>query len=177
MSDQHIVRMGELAVANAPDSILIALGLGSCIGLCAYDPIAKISGMAHVVLPTATGRAEVMPAKSMDVALPNLLQSIESAGGKLYRLKFVLAGGARLFANGNPSQMDVGARNIDMAIKMLDQMRIKPVAADLGGNVGRTLSIYTGTGIVTVRKAGDTETILADLSAMGKTMSVMKSPA
>jgi chemotaxis protein CheD len=29
------------------------LGLGSCIGICLYDPISKVSGMAHIMLPSS----------------------------------------------------------------------------------------------------------------------------
>lgn len=162
--------MGELAIGNDPDSVLTALGLGSCIGICVYDPIARISGMAHVVLPKGTNPVETMPAKSMDIAIPNLLETMEKAGARAYRLKMVLAGGAKIFAGGS-SRMDVGARNVEAAKEMLRSLRIKPLTSDLGGSSGRTLSIYTGTGIVTLRKAGSPESTLADLSASGSILS------
>ena len=48
----NIVRVGmaDLNVCKAPD-ILITVGLGSCIGLTLYDPIMKIGGMVHYMLP------------------------------------------------------------------------------------------------------------------------------
>ena len=47
------VGMADLQVAKAPDS-LITLGLGSCIGLTLYDPVTKIGGMVHYMLPDST---------------------------------------------------------------------------------------------------------------------------
>ena len=47
------VGMADLKVAKAPDS-LITLGLGSCIGLTLYDPVLKLGGMVHYMLPDST---------------------------------------------------------------------------------------------------------------------------
>ena len=43
--------MGEMSVSSDEDTVLTCLGLGSCVGLAAYDPIAKVGGMVHIVLP------------------------------------------------------------------------------------------------------------------------------
>lgn len=175
MSSQCIVRMGEMVVTDHPESMLTALGLGSCIGICLYDPYAKISGMAHVVLPKAVGRVETMPAKSMEIAFPNLLKAMKDAGAQQYRLKLVLAGGAQLFTFNNASNhMDIGVRNISAAMDILNDLHIKPVITDVGGTVGRTVSIYTDTGIVTMRKAGGTDSVLADLSVSGSSAHRLK---
>ena len=47
------VGMADLKIAKAPDS-LTTLGLGSCIGLTLYDPVAKIGGLVHYMLPDST---------------------------------------------------------------------------------------------------------------------------
>ena len=53
MGNSIKVGMADLKVAKAPDS-LITLGLGSCIGLTFYDPVAKVGGMVHYMLPDST---------------------------------------------------------------------------------------------------------------------------
>ena len=53
MSDMIKVGMADLNVCKAPDS-LTTLGLGSCIGACLYDPVAKVAGMLHFMLPDST---------------------------------------------------------------------------------------------------------------------------
>ena len=47
------VGMADLRIAKAPD-VLTTLGLGSCIGLTLYDPVLKIGGMVHYMLPDST---------------------------------------------------------------------------------------------------------------------------
>ena len=46
------VGMADLKVCREPDS-LTTLGLGSCVGVALYDPVTKISGLAHVMLPNS----------------------------------------------------------------------------------------------------------------------------
>ena len=47
------VGMADLNIAKSPDS-LTTLGLGSCIGLTLYDPVAKIGGLVQYMLPDST---------------------------------------------------------------------------------------------------------------------------
>ena len=53
MGETIKVGMADLKVAHAPDS-LTTLGLGSCIGLTLYDPVAKVGGLVHFMLPDST---------------------------------------------------------------------------------------------------------------------------
>ena len=50
MAELIRVGMSEIAVSRSPD-VLVAIGLGSCVGVCFYDPVLKYGGMAHVMLP------------------------------------------------------------------------------------------------------------------------------
>jgi len=49
---ENIIKVGmaDLNVATNPE-VLTTLGLGSCVGVCLYDSINKIAGMAHIMLP------------------------------------------------------------------------------------------------------------------------------
>ena len=47
------VGMADLKTAKAPNT-LTTLGLGSCIGLTLYDPVTKIGGLLHYMLPDST---------------------------------------------------------------------------------------------------------------------------
>ena len=58
-----VVGLAELQVSNNPGQILTCLGLGSCIGVAAYDPQAKVSGMVHVVLPSSDGKIDGLSPK------------------------------------------------------------------------------------------------------------------
>ena len=53
MSEVIKVGMADLNVCKAPD-VITTLGLGSCIGLVFYDPVSKVGGMVHYMLPDST---------------------------------------------------------------------------------------------------------------------------
>lgn len=165
MTNETMVRMGELAVSKDPGDVFTALGLGSCIGLCAYDPVVKVAAMAHVVLPTALSRGDSLPAKSADAAVPNLLAEMVKLGAVERRIRVVIAGGAQIFAFKNADvHMDVGARNSKAVTELLEARKIKLIASDTGGGSGRTVKMYVDSGTVGVRVAGKPEYILAKLS-------------
>jgi chemotaxis protein CheD len=46
------VGMADLAVCKAPQKLMTA-GLGSCVGVCIYDPRTKVGGLAHIMLPNS----------------------------------------------------------------------------------------------------------------------------
>ena len=50
MSKNIMVGMADLNIGRAPD-ILTTVGLGSCIGLTLYDPVTKVGGLVHYMLP------------------------------------------------------------------------------------------------------------------------------
>ncbi len=53
MSQMIKVGMADLNICKSPDAIT-TLGLGSCIGIALYDPVTKIGGLAHIMLPDST---------------------------------------------------------------------------------------------------------------------------
>ncbi len=168
MSEEIIVRMGELAVTSNPGAVLTGLGLGSCIGLCGYDASSGVAAMAHIVLPTALGRGEDLPAKSADIGVPNLVDAMVKAGARRMRIKIAIAGGAQLFQFKNAnSKMDVGNRNIAAVREHLAAMSLSEIASDVGGSSGRTVKLYATDGSVTVRQAGRPEDVLVVLSGLG----------
>jgi chemotaxis protein CheD len=152
------VRMGEIAVAGTGGEELVALGLGSCIGLTLLDRARGVAGMAHVVLPESRDGA-TEPGKFADLAVPELVARLRRAGAT-GSLEAVLAGGARMFELG--SELDIGARNEAAVRSALSRERISVVAAATGGNRGRTVKVSPGEGTVTVREAGGETVTLLD---------------
>src|ERR1700744_1983330 len=88
-------RMGEMVVSSNPNEELVALGLGSCIGLAIVDRAAGIAGLAHIVLPESYAGGD--GAKFADTAVPELVDRMRRAGAALRRMEAVIAGGARMF--------------------------------------------------------------------------------
>lgn len=151
-----VVGLGELAVSKDPSSVLTCLGLGSCIALCAYDPVSRVGGMVHIVLPQNNGTSDNSPAKYADTAVPLLIQEMSKINGLKSRLIIKIVGGAQMsLAPGLKGIFNTGERNVEMVISALNREHIAISASDIGGNKGRTVHLFPATGKVTVRSAGD----------------------
>lgn len=150
--------MGEMVVSNDPNEELVALGLGSCIGLAIVDRTAGVAGLAHIVLPESNDRAD-QPGKFADTAIPELVAKMRKAGAFERRFETAIAGGARMFEMSGG--LDIGSRNESAVRAALAKARISVKAAQTGGNTGRTVKISVGDLLVTVRSAGQQpETLL-----------------
>jgi chemotaxis protein CheD len=145
------VRMGEMSVSAAADDELVAIGLGSCIGLAFLDRRAGVAGLAHVVLPESNGSAGPAP-KFADLAVPELLAVVQRAGARKERLEVVLVGGAKMFSLG--AGLDIGARNDAAVRQAVSEHRLRIAATETGGNSGRTMQVAVGAGTVSVHVAG-----------------------
>lgn len=155
MTTDTIIKVGiaDMNVGTGT-SVLKTTGLGSCVGVTLYDPVKRIGGMAHIMLPSseiARGPA-TNPAKYADTAIPRLLERMLEAGAVVRRLVAKLAGGAQMFAFQSASEtMRIGMRNVETCKAILEKLEIPVCAEDTGGNYGRTIELYCETGILLVR--------------------------
>ena len=141
------VGMADLNICRAPD-VLITVGLGSCIGLTLYDPVNKIGGMVHYMLPDSHITANNGNiAKFADTGIPELLKRITLAGANRSRLIAKIAGGAKMFGVNQMSNIgSIGERNAAAAKQILNELNIKLVAEDTGLNYGRPVELHCDTG-------------------------------
>ena len=52
---EYIVEVGDMKVGKEGD-IIVTYGLGTSLGLMAYDPVAKVGGLLHAMLPLSQNR-------------------------------------------------------------------------------------------------------------------------
>lgn len=150
-----MVGMGEIKISRAPDEVLTALGLGSCIGVCMYDPISRIAGMAHVVLPKHVQNTDELPGKFATTAIPSLLENMRRTGANPRYLRVAIAGGAQIFSfAGASTQLDIGKRNAAAVQEMLAKNNLQLHAQDVGGTMGRTVQLYSNDGRVSIKTIG-----------------------
>ncbi len=161
MSEIIKVGMADLKVCKSPDGVT-TLGLGSCVGIALRDPVTKIGGLAHIMLPDSTViRNNSNIPKFADTGIDALVRQIIAAGANRGRLVAKIAGGARMFAFSNSSDMiGVGDRNVEAVKKKLQQLRIPILAEDTGKNYGRTVVFFPETGDFVIRSVGKSETVI-----------------
>jgi chemotaxis protein CheD len=154
------VGLGEQAVSRNPEDVLVAYGLGSCVGVVMVDPVARVSGLLHAVLPRPADekRAEYTPSKYVEGGIEGLVAAMINEGAIKSRLVVRIIGGANmLVSSGLTKAFDIGTRNIEAAQMTLDHLNMSISAAEVGGHIGRTVRVFVADGRVTVRVIGQKE--------------------
>lgn len=162
MSEVIKVGMADLNVCTSPDG-LTTLGLGSCVGIALRDPVLKIGGLAHIMLPDSTairGGASNIP-KFADTGIVELVRRMEAMGAKRSRMTAKLAGGATMFATQSKSDLvKIGERNVQASKQKLAELGIPVLAEDTGKNYGRTVIFYPETGDYVIRAVGKSQSVI-----------------
>lgn len=162
MTVEVAVRMGEWAVSARRGDVLVAVGLGSCIGLVLVEAGAPRAGLAHVVLPQAPPSLaeKAAGAKFADRAVPLLVDNLVRLGARRARLEAVLVGGAQMFSSSDMGSGSIGERNEEAVLRALSHAGIPARARATSGRQGRTVRVDLGGCLVTVREAGGGEQTL-----------------
>lgn len=155
------VGMADLKTCKSPD-VLTTLGLGSCVGIVLYDPVTKVSGLAHVMLPDSTkitNNSNI--AKFADTAIDKTISDMVALGADKKRLVSKIAGGAQMFSFSSTNElMRIGDRNVEATKLKLGDLGIRILAEDTGANYGRTIEFYSETGDLLIKTIGkDIKTI------------------
>ncbi len=143
------------------DGELITYALGSCIGICLYDPAVKLAALIHIMLPInmEAGRKNTM--KYADTGIKETIRQLEARGARKNRLVAKIAGGAKMFeVSGSTGLGNIGQRNIESVHMNLRREGIHIVSENVGGTVARTLSFFPATGQGQIRAYGQPLIIL-----------------
>ena len=153
------VGLGEIAVSQNSDEVLVAFGLGSCVGVGVYDPVKGVAGLLHAVLPEPLNGSDKESTKYVGNGINKLLDEMTKKGAVKERLLVRIAGGANMLTSpGLSKTFDIGTRNIAVAISILNSLKLKIISQNVGGNTGRTFRVYVADGKMTIRMIGEKET-------------------
>jgi chemotaxis protein CheD len=136
-----IVGIGELAVVDRPDDVIVTYALGSCIAVCLFDAVAGVAAMLHFLLPDSSinaQRAIAQPGTFGDTGIPLLVEKAAQRGLKKSRTTVRLVGGAMVATNpgGSPP---TGHRNLLAARSILWRLGLFIGGQDVGGGEARTV--------------------------------------
>jgi chemotaxis protein CheD len=148
------ISMGELMVSRDPSDILACIGLGSCIAVCIWDPVIRLGGVAHMLLPSSRHKNEnlISPAKYIDTGVPHLINRMVKNGSTRNNMIVKITGGARMLnIPGEQNVLDIGQKNIAEIKAAMSREKLNIAAADLGGQSGRTLQLFIDSGRILVR--------------------------
>ncbi len=149
---------GQFYVSTAGE--MVATVLGSCISACVRDPINKVGGMNHFMLPiqrengagvngfSTNGISDA--ARYGNWAMEYLINEILKNGGRRENLEVKVFGGGKVISQMN--RIDVGMQNINFVKNYLQQEGLRVAASDVGGPNPRKVLYFTDTGSAKVRK-------------------------
>ena len=158
MRDEVKIGIGDMKVLRQQGT-LITYALGSCIGITLYDPVIKLGGLLHIMLPVAGDQGAATPFKFADTGIREMVRKMAAYGGMSRRYVCKIAGGAQMFQMTGPIG-NIGERNIASVRKELAAQQIRIKGEDLGKNYARPMLLDVATGTVKVRTMGRNEIIL-----------------
>ena len=149
-----VVGIADMKMVNG-DAKVITYALGSCIGICLYDPKLKLAALVHIMLPLNMEAGRKNPLKYADTGIRETLKAMQAKGAMKSRITAKCAGGAKMFeVAGKGALGNIGQRNIESVHTILKMEGIHLVAEDVGGGVARTLTFDAATGMATVQSYG-----------------------
>lgn len=156
MSNRRIIiNVSDAKVSGDPSDVLVTYSLGSCIGVCLYDPATNIGGLLHYQLPDSKmdpEKARSMPFMFADTGMKIMVDKLISMGAKKNRMRVRIAGGASM-KNG-PKGFDIGKRNHLAFRKIMWKNGMFVDSEDVGGFSPRNVYMDMADGAVTVKCNG-----------------------
>lgn len=137
--------------ATTQDKLLVTV-LGSCIAVCLYDPVNKVAGMNHFLLPDIVGSSNSgnVSTRYGINAMEILINELMKQGAVRHQIVAKIFGGGKVLSGF--SNNSVGEQNSQFAFEFLQTERITVSAKDVGGDLPRKVYFFPNTGEVKVRK-------------------------
>lgn len=152
--NNNIITVGisDMKIGRQQD-VLATYALGSCVGICLYDPMTKTGALGHILLPESkTSTDQTNKFKFADTCIPQMINALERCGCMKRNLQAKIAGGASMFEiMGDSALSNIGRRNVESVKETLKIYQIKIIAEDTGLNYGRTVFFYLNDGIVHIK--------------------------
>ena len=127
--------------ATADPTVVLTTILGSCVCTCLNDPIARVGGMNHFLLPDGEDLSFGKMRYGLH-AMELLINELLKLGAKRHRLEAKLFGGAGM--HGGLGK--IGQANGDFALKFLETESIRLAGRSLGGTQARRVRYWPITG-------------------------------
>ena len=150
-TERIIVGVGQMEISKDPNVTLSAYALGSCIAVCAYDPIVKVGGILNVMLPDSKlseEKSKLQPLIFADTGVKEFVLQLKSKGAHDESLKMGIAGGANPITGSDAFK--IGHRNSEAVEELMASMGLSLKHKDTGGMSNRTVHLKMQNGLLDV---------------------------
>lgn len=155
---RRVVGVADMAVSNNPDEVLVTYSLGSCIAVIIFDPVARVGGMLHYMLPESTidsEKAQKNPNMFADTGIAMLFRQSYQLGARKENIVVKVVGGAQILDQNGV--FNIGKRNYVAMRKIFWRNNVMVAAEHVGGTVNRTVRLDMATGRVILKVGGESE--------------------
>jgi chemotaxis protein CheD len=139
---------GQVFASASPT--VVTTVLGSCVAVCLWDPLTRIGGMNHYILPFAPPTERPSP-RYGETAIVELLSRLVALGAAPQSLQAKVFGGAHVLRE-LTGTLHLGARNVELAERSLQTLGIPVRERAAGGTAGRKLVFHTDDGTSLVKE-------------------------
>lgn len=159
------IRVGVAEIAVAKEQVDVACdGVGSALAICAVDPVAGVTGVAHAPLPSSgESHAVADPGRYVDTAVAELVARMEAESAVRERIVVAYAGGSRFLRFSESAAavaLDFGEMNASAMEHAIAVNGLKCLAHEVGGTQVRDLVVDAATGEVRCRdRTGEERTL------------------
>jgi chemotaxis protein CheD len=166
-----VIHAGEWHVSQSDEMILTILG--SCVAVCIHDPVNRISGMNHFMLPGHVSKSDIFKDRTTRygiTAMKVIIQKLIDIGAEKSYLRAMIFGGGTMLdsLSGNIIRDDpLPLQNVRIAKLFIELEDIPLERADTGGTCARKIMMDVQSGKVFLRKSGSTDEIRQSLFLTG----------
>lgn len=139
---------GHLVVSATPCQVETLLG--SCVAVGIWDEEAGVGGMNHFLLPHVAGHGVASP-RFGNVAMERLVGRLVAAGARKHSMRARIFGGASVLQALRGVAGSLGRSNVELAQRLLLDLGIPVISADVQGDRGRKVTFKTHDGTSAVR--------------------------
>lgn len=155
---RKVVGVADMALSNSPEDVLITYSLGSCIAVVIFDPVARVGGMLHYMLPESCldpEKAKLNPTMFADTGITLLFRQSYQIGARKENMIVKAVGGAQILDQNG--LFNIGKRNYVAMRKIFWRNNVAVAAEHVGGTVNRTVRLEMATGKVFLKVSGNGE--------------------
>jgi chemotaxis protein CheD len=156
-----VVGIADMAVSNNENVILTTYSLGSCLGIAIYDPMVRVGGLLHIMLPDSSLdplRGAKHPAMFVDTGVPSLFRATYELQAEKHRMIIAVAGGAQIMDTSDV--FNIGAHNFEALSRLFNENGLKIHAEHVGGLVNQTMHLDLATGEVRLKFSGQSQEVI-----------------
>jgi len=155
MKKEVSIHIGEFYSSKRPT--VISTLLGSCVAACLFDPVTRVGGMNHILLPGKANMTGFNTSARYGInAMELLINDIMKHGGNRHHLVAKVFGGAHLLS-AISIENGVGRQNVALVEEFLQREGIRIICRNVGGHAGRKIYFHSDTGDVFLKHIQSTQ--------------------